>query len=169
MLHTRLDILMFGCLAALAVGTPLFERIYAAAARYWWALALEFCVLTNLLASRFGHVYSHIIGMTVDGAASALFLVWCTRNPNHPAGQFLNARAVVWIGWLSYSIYIWQTFFINVTGPAAMLPLILLVACGSWYLIEKPARRIRNRVLRRMRDSHPVEPVPAGAVPEPIS
>jgi len=151
MLHTRMDILMFGCLAALAIGTPLFERVYRAVTRFWWLLVLEFVVLTHLLEWRFGHLYSHVIGMTVDGAAIMFFLVWCTRNPQHPVGKFLNSKPMVEIGILSYSMYVWQSFFINVSSSWMMLPLILITSYASYRLIEQPALRLRDRLVRKER------------------
>jgi peptidoglycan/LPS O-acetylase OafA/YrhL len=149
MLHTRMDILMFGCLAALTIGTPLFERVYKAVARFWWLLFLEFAFLTHVLEWRFGHVYSHVIGMTVDGAAIMFFLVWCTRNTEHPVGRFLNSRPMVEIGVLSYSMYVWQTFLIYAFRWWAAIPLIFIVSYASYRLIEQPALRLRDRVSRK--------------------
>jgi peptidoglycan/LPS O-acetylase OafA/YrhL len=151
MLHTRVDILMFGCLIALATGTSWLERIYRLAARFWWLLVLQFCVFTNILAVRFGHNYTHIFGMSIDGACIAIFLLWTTRNADHPVGRFLDAWLIRWIGVLSYSIYIWQTFFINVSRPILILPMIGIAALASYFLIETPARHLRDFAMRRSR------------------
>jgi peptidoglycan/LPS O-acetylase OafA/YrhL len=69
----------------------------------------------------------------------------------------------MWIGRLSYSLYIWQTFFthhldVEVFGrngwwdtfPTSWL-CILAVAAFSYYCIERPALRLRDVCLRRMR------------------
>jgi peptidoglycan/LPS O-acetylase OafA/YrhL len=149
MLHTRMDILMFGCLAALTIGTPLFERVYAVVTRFWWALLLEFVLVTHVLTWRLGHAYSHVIGMTVDGAAIMFFLVWCTRNPQHTIGRFLNSRPMVELGILSYSMYVWQSFFINISSPWTMIPLILVVSYASHRLIEQPMLHWRDKVVRK--------------------
>lgn len=148
MLHTRIDILMFGCLAALAVGSPWFERIYAAVSRVWWLLLLQFCVFSRLIEARFGHTYTHVVGMTIDGFCIMFFLVWCTRSPEHAVGRVLNAWMVRWVGVLSYSIYVWQTFFIKFAPPLWILPLIALGALGSYWLVETPARLLRDSFLK---------------------
>jgi peptidoglycan/LPS O-acetylase OafA/YrhL len=66
------------------------------------------------------------------------------------------------IGILSYSIYIWQQLFLNprnasVFGSAHILrylPVcclaILTAAETSYYLIERPSLRLRNRVESRL-------------------
>jgi len=75
----------------------------------------------------------------------------------------MNWPVVMWVGRLSYSLYIWQTFFLhhdNVAvfaregwfniAPGAWVCL-LAVAALSYYGLEQPALRVRDQVLRRMR------------------
>jgi len=72
----------------------------------------------------------------------------------HPSENFifkiLNYKAVVHIGVLSYSIYIWQQFFflgnhvIWRTFPFN-IAIVYLVALASYYLWEKPFLKIKQR------------------------
>lgn len=160
MFHMRADTLMFGCVVALLQGTPLFERAYIFATKIWWAPpAVIF--LSDCLGARFQNYWELPIGITITGIAIAFFLLWCVRNPRSAVGRVLNARLIMHIGVLSYSIYVWQTLFLHhsngtVFGPSLKLIstfpgnwiAILIVAEFSYYVIEQPSLRLRNRLMR---------------------
>lgn len=61
-----------------------------------------------------------------------------------PIGRLLNWRPLVWVGTLSYSLYLWQEPFLNHFRPSRVttypLNLALAVACAiaSFYLVEQP-------------------------------
>ncbi len=63
--------------------------------------------------------------------------------------RLLSARALTWLGMLSFSIYIWQQpFFIAAKGgvPSIVaLPFIFACAIWSYVRIEAPARRYLNQ------------------------
>jgi peptidoglycan/LPS O-acetylase OafA/YrhL len=72
----------------------------------------------------------------------------------------LNAKAVVWLGVLSYSLYVWQTLFLSyAAGPTlSRLPVYdwrvwwlaaLACACASYYLVERPILKVRDRLRDR--------------------
>jgi peptidoglycan/LPS O-acetylase OafA/YrhL len=157
--HFRADSLMFGCLVALLQGTPLFERFYHLATRIWW-IPPAVILLSDLLGARFMNYWEFPIGFTLCGVAISLFLLWCVRNPGSVVGRLLNSRILSHIGVLSYSIYIWQTLFLNydnrsLFGPSLKLlytlPFswlaIFLAAEISYNLIEQPSLRLRSRLL----------------------
>jgi peptidoglycan/LPS O-acetylase OafA/YrhL len=66
----------------------------------------------------------------------------------HISGGLLNSRPMIFIGVLSYSLYLWQQLFF---GPwwMARFPLNLVcafaVACLSYFLIERPLLGLRRR------------------------
>jgi peptidoglycan/LPS O-acetylase OafA/YrhL len=162
MFHMQADGLMFGALGALQQGHARFERIYARATRWPWLLpALIFIVLGSLTV-RFQNYWDLPIGMTLNGFLILMWLLWLVRNPISIQGRILNQPVVMWIGRLSYSLYLWQTFFthhldVEVFGrngwwdtfPTSWL-CILAVAAISYYCIERPALRLRDVCLRRM-------------------
>ncbi len=156
MLHTRLDGLMCGCLLALTIGTPLFERVYAVAARLWWVYPVYFLGLHGYLESRLGVTYLYLAGYTVDSLSIALFMAWAVRNPESGVGRALNWKPVALVGVLSYSLYIWQTFFLHARNPtwAGRYPWNvagLATAAGlSYWLMEQPSLRLRERLQRRL-------------------
>jgi peptidoglycan/LPS O-acetylase OafA/YrhL len=154
---SRMDSLGVGCFLALADGTALFERIYAKVSSLWWVAALSFCVGTPLLLWRSPQI-SHAVGLSLDAAMMGFFILWAARNPETVVGRFLNNRVVAEVGVLSYSIYLWQTFFIHPdTGVRYLnqMPLglfcIVIAALLSRVLVEKPFFAIRDRVLRSRR------------------
>lgn len=59
----------------------------------------------------------------------------------------LNWAPVAWLGKISYSVYLWQELFCsNPTlhlGYSLLVP-VLACACLSYYLVEKPALRLRD-------------------------
>jgi peptidoglycan/LPS O-acetylase OafA/YrhL len=165
MIHMRADGLMFGALGALLQGTARFERWYRAATRWpateWLMPALLFFV-SGALGLRFGNYWTMPAGLTLDGLLILLWMLWLVRNPRSWTGRAMNQPAVMWLGRLSYSLYIWQTFFLhhdNVAvferecwfnaAPGAWVCL-LAVAALSYYAVEQPALRLRDRVLLRM-------------------
>jgi peptidoglycan/LPS O-acetylase OafA/YrhL len=61
--------------------------------------------------------------------------------------RILNLAPVVWLGRISYSLYLWQEpfFFAQSRQPAYMLLVAVGVACLSYYLVEQPVLRLRGR------------------------
>jgi peptidoglycan/LPS O-acetylase OafA/YrhL len=62
----------------------------------------------------------------------------------------LNWGPLVYIGVLSYSLYLWQNAFLNPDWDAwpARLPINILLAFGmamaSYYLVERPFLRLKS-------------------------
>jgi peptidoglycan/LPS O-acetylase OafA/YrhL len=65
--------------------------------------------------------------------------------------RVLNSQVAVFIGTISYSLYLWQQIFLGRNVPLAreMLPLAIvlpfLAACASYFAVEKPLIRLRER------------------------
>ena len=162
MFHMQADGLMFGALGALQQGHARFERIYARATRWPWLLPVLIFLVLGSLTVRFQNYWDLPLGMTLNGFLILMWLLWLVRHPASLQGRILNQHAVAWIGRLSYSLYLWQTFFthhldVEVFGrngwwdtfPTSWLCL-LAVAAFSFYCVERPALRLRDLCLRRM-------------------
>lgn len=65
---------------------------------------------------------------------------------------WLEGRTIVWLGQISYGLYLWHYVFLRI-GITAWLavPLTVATAAISWYLVEKPLQRWRARFERRER------------------
>jgi peptidoglycan/LPS O-acetylase OafA/YrhL len=79
------------------------------------------------------------------------------RIPGDWLGRLLNARPLVVIGTLSYSLYLWQQLFLNRHGSADVqqfpvnLVLVAVAAALSYYLVERPCLQLRVRLERWLR------------------
>ena len=160
--HMQADGLMFGALGALQQGHERFEKLYLRATRWPWLLPLLLFFVSGALEIRFQNYWNMPIGMTIDGFLILMWMLWLVRNPVSLAGRVFNQPAMAWVGRLSYSLYIWQTFFLhhlNIevfgrngwwnTFPTSWV-CILAVAMLSYYGIERPALRLRDVCLRSM-------------------
>lgn len=85
----------------------------------------------------------------------ALTLLLLVRFPQGPVYAILNTRLVVFIGKLSFSLYVWQQLFTTVPpwahwfkyGDSILLNLVALgaIVLITHYLVEKPFMRLRTR------------------------
>lgn len=86
----------------------------------------------------------------VDAAAVAATINYAIQQ----RGRILDARPMVWVGQLSYSLYLWQQIFCWRSGIPGFggfpvnVAAAMTLAVGSYYLVEKPALRLRDRLLR---------------------
>lgn len=161
--HMQADGLMFGALGALQQGHERFERIYLKATRMPWLLPVLLFFVSGALGVKFQNYWNLTIGITINGFLILMWLLWLTRNPASVSGRIFNQPAIAWVGRLSYSLYIWQTFFLHYrsievfgrdgwwnTFPTNWL-CILAAAIFSYYCVERPSLRLRDMVLRRLR------------------
>jgi peptidoglycan/LPS O-acetylase OafA/YrhL len=65
---------------------------------------------------------------------------------HHPY-RFLNAKPVVWLGQISYSLYLWQQLFVYGEHPKPWYFVVFAVALAgaSYYLVEQPMLRMREK------------------------
>jgi peptidoglycan/LPS O-acetylase OafA/YrhL len=77
----------------------------------------------------------------------------------HPY-RVLNLAPVVWLGNISYSLYLWQQPFLNPASPSRYGVFWAVgLACASYYLVEKPMLRVRDRVVTTAKEP-PVRSTP---------
>jgi peptidoglycan/LPS O-acetylase OafA/YrhL len=66
--------------------------------------------------------------------------------------RILNLAPLVWLGRISYSLYLWQELFCSNAslhlGYVLILP-ALACACVSYYCIEQPMLRLRDKWQRK--------------------
>ncbi len=68
-------------------------------------------------------------------------LIHVVQNPY----RILNLAPVVWVGQISYSLYLWQQPFLNPDAPLRYgIFGALGMACVSYYLVERPLLRYRD-------------------------
>jgi peptidoglycan/LPS O-acetylase OafA/YrhL len=145
------DALATGCLLALCReqlwSIDIYRRVLQS--RWFWVLPV---VLFVVLARSPKLIWNAAVGLAVLNIGIAMVLDRYMRIPDGPVGRFLNARPIVWIGTLSYSIYLWHILFILNEGMPHqwVFPLnvvcALLAAIASYYLVERPFLSLRTRL-----------------------
>lgn len=145
------DALSTGCLLSMnfnwlgAVGW--YRRFQSS--RVFWIVALGL-VLGGHGLFAVSPASFYIAGQSIANLGTALCVDWAVRNYNSSIGRILNWGPIVYIGALSYSLYLWQNAFLNPDWNAwpAMLPVNLLLAFGmaiaSYYAIEQPFLRLKT-------------------------
>ncbi|HEX9273637.1 MAG TPA: acyltransferase [Candidatus Binatia bacterium] len=89
-----------------------------------------------------------LIGYTLVNLSIALCVHWSVTHRESMIGRLLNSPPLVFVGVMSYSIYLWQQpvlFGLSLSIPLK-LGVLLTVCTLSYYLIERPTLRVRRRV-----------------------
>ncbi len=146
------DTLAMGCLLAYACRNGTVKRIECRKKRtaLWVIGTLMFLATFGIYLIDLGLFY--VLGQTVANVATTLILYLCLTSKAGIVHFLLNNRVSVYIGMLSYSIYLWQAPFLNSyeTGLLQSYPLnvvlTVVAAMGSYYLIEKPCLALKGKV-----------------------
>lgn len=102
-------------------------------------------------------VVEYTSNITIMNVGVALCVDRCVRRPDERLGRVLNWAPLVWLGTLSYSLYLWQEPFLNqhARSVANTFPLNLVLAFGcaivSFYLVEQPFLAWRDRRVKARR------------------
>ncbi|GAB2545631.1 acyltransferase family protein [Rhodanobacter koreensis] len=146
------DYLAAGCALALLRPWLLTRTWYLRlTASPWLALAVPLVLLINRMGS---DPVAVLLGSPVMNVCIALLIESGTRHAGSLAGRFLNWKPVVFLGVLSYSLYLWQSPFFDHRSDAWMnafpqnLMFVFLAALASYFLIEHPFVRLRRRLRR---------------------
>ena len=150
MLHTRLDAIMVGAFLSLAQHQREFPRMLKLLARpvcLIWALA--YMLVQRYLDLRFGGKFSLPIGFSLDAIACGVVILFTTEAPRSWLGRMLNVAWLRHLGMISYSLYLWQQIFSGKNTRLFPLNVIPIVLCAelSYWLVEKPSFRLRDRVV----------------------
>lgn len=166
--ETIADSIAIGCVLSGARSwlhqQPLYRRVLSSP---WLVLA----PVVLLLSGEFSQHprINLLLGFTFQNVLITLCIDRWVTYPSGPVGRALNAPPVVFVGLISYSIYLWQQLFLNRYADSwpTTFPVSLVLAFGaaliSYYVIERPALRLRQRI------EHALFPPRAGAArPEPV-
>jgi peptidoglycan/LPS O-acetylase OafA/YrhL len=170
MLHTSLDSIMMGCLLALMESTPRFRRVIDFLASHWMAaLAVLYFLIpafSGVLLGAQNRIYVATLGRLISFFWISVLVIWGTRSENTWAGRALNFRPVVFVGTLSYSLYLWQQLFLGPVNTSWFgrfpqnLGCAFVAALLSYYCVEQPFLRLRKRWVKvsAARTSPPSKP-----------
>lgn len=148
---TRADALLIGCAAGMAVSWGLFREMSR--------LNVFAVVLLALFAIRtdFASPIMHAGGFTILAATTALLLLNLVLKENGTLHFLLEAKPLVWVGRISYGLYLWHypmfkwIKYLSAPWPVKLTLALLAtfgIASGSFYLMERPLLRLKNRFAR---------------------
>ena len=134
------DVLAIGCLLAI------FAKYLPAVTR---GAALAMIVPVVLAPVYLGALRFHLTPLLlfvlwpVMHVCIAGLLLHVVQNPY----WILNVRPVMWLGKISYSLYLWQQLFVYGTHsrPWYFVFFAVGLASASYYLVEQPMLRVRDR------------------------
>jgi len=151
----RLDSIATGCFFALYKDRIL--RVFSKNWRYVFYLSIicmcaipyiqpfldniGWTFLTVALGARHGTIANIVI---------AVIMMYCVYGPRKSVYKFLNLKFINYIGLLSYSLYLWQQYFVfKATNSRVELlinmALLFLAANFSHYIIERPFIKLKTR------------------------
>jgi peptidoglycan/LPS O-acetylase OafA/YrhL len=153
---TRVDSILFGC--ALAVwNNPVLDDVALSERRWKYAyVPFALLLLVGCLVVR-GDNFRETARYSLQGAALTILFIAAIRYHRWPVFAWLNSRAAVFIGLLSYSLYLLHLAVL--LGIARALPAAGLLVQGglslaisialAWAIyitVEKPCARLRRKL-----------------------
>jgi peptidoglycan/LPS O-acetylase OafA/YrhL len=166
MLQQWIDAMMVGCLLALVRNNPAWQQWHRRYLNGWTAACLfllGFCAVPYLderLPHMAAQLFTTMIGPTITALSVGGIVTWVVEKPESIAGRLLNWRPIVHIGIISYSLYLWQQIFVS--HESKLLPwgwlCALAAAETSFWLVERPSLKLRNRLERRIHFKRPASP-----------
>lgn len=150
----RLDSIAFGVILALTCETAAGRRMIQRHAGPGAAIAGAAVLLGTLLVR--DPWFRGTLRYSLQGVALAVIIAAVLFSPRlAPVQRILNTAVLVWIGRLSYSIYIWHegvASFVPKQGLSHWqitlidLSATLVVATVSYYGVEQPFLKLRHRL-----------------------
>lgn len=142
---------------ALAVGLAIApERVRDRLGAQPW-IAISALLASGLILDYKG-ANTYFGGLSIVHVATAALIAAILTRPSSHASSVLAAAPLVWVGRMSYSLYLWHyPAFFAVRGvlnappiieAAIALAMTLLLAVASYYGVERPFLRLKSRLPR---------------------
>lgn len=161
---TRCDSLLVGCAAGILISWRMIPNS-ASLLKILRVIVFISCVVMGLAIIFVPVYWSYLYygGFTLIAIAIASILVLLMLSPGALISRVLQWRLLTWFGRLSYSLYLWHvtvySFYMVHFGPLPIksytlrifIPLAIkfacsvVVACASFYLLEKRFLRMKER------------------------
>lgn len=156
--ETRIDSILVGCLFAILLHINAAPRLMEQLRRpRYLPLTLLALALSIFGGGPLGLLYRDVVGFAIDPLLLIILILQLIET--RQAG-WMDSRALVYLGGISYSTYLYQQLVIPaVTSPLRSFPKpVISLAClvGTWMiasvsyeLVEKPTLRLKERFTAR--------------------
>ncbi len=150
MLHTSIDSIMAGCFMAILTQSPIYSNRISKIKASSIAMLVTWLVFISPILDYLIGGYLISIGITLNVICLGILIVWIHNNPNSYLSKLLSNPILVYIGQISYSIYIWQQLFLTdqnttITGIFPYnIGFSILAGMVAYYLIEKPTFNLKD-------------------------
>ena len=169
----RVDSLLFGAVLALVPYDELVRRTPAWARSLIGFTALGL-IITAAQVLRQWSDFLYVGGFTAIAVVST-FAIAMALQPGSAYYRALALAPMIFLGRISYSLYLWHfpVFWVVADNTESWAPALrvalgvpaaFLLAIGSYYLVERPALRLKHRVERRGK-RRAVAAQPAASIP----
>lgn len=167
---TRCDALLVGVLTAVLLHRGLLPGLWRSLTASPVLPAVTAGLLLLVIRGGSSERYRDAVGFTLAAPLVAILLVQLLALHAAAPWRFLEHPAIRYVGRISYSLYLYQQVTLDVGKKlahaypygvqlASALALTLVVASASYYLVEKPFLRLKDR----FHGTVPVRRAPAGA------
>jgi peptidoglycan/LPS O-acetylase OafA/YrhL len=137
---THADPILIGCLLAV------IRRSGRAVVPTWLGIVAAGGLGVLAAGSEHFSTPSLLVGTTAAGLFAATVLA-AGLTEGHVVERALSVAPLVWVGQISYSLYLWQQLVFKVSGenPPVTVVASIVVAAASYRFVERPFRSGRAR------------------------
>ena len=159
-LDTHADSVLMGCVLALALSLNLFaDNLRTRTVIRWGAMVSVVGLAVLALYGRWSEPTMTRHGYFLAALFTSSIILEVVWNPKGVLTRALEWRALVWIGTISYGLYLWHYPIFRIL-PAGFESfgwqevlvlgggLTFLAATASFYVLERPALRLKSRFQR---------------------
>jgi peptidoglycan/LPS O-acetylase OafA/YrhL len=152
---TRIDSILIGCAASMIYMWKMVSPEFLS--RMWFPivslLALASSLVVLVLSSHEGRNL-YISGLPIFNISIAILIFWLVNRKGTAIHKILESRVLVWIGNISYSLYLWHYLMYEFAKKEFATPgseifvgvtLAFAIACASYYFVEKPFLKLKHR------------------------
>ena len=148
---TRADSLLIGCVAAMFACWGFFRGFKSSKRISGLSIGL---ILLALITTDFASPVMHEGGFTILAGTTALLLVNLMCSDGGVLRSFLELRPLVWVGKVSYGLYLWHypvfkwMAHFSLPWPAKLALAVLVtfaVTSISFYALERPVLSLKRR------------------------
>jgi peptidoglycan/LPS O-acetylase OafA/YrhL len=104
-----------------------------------------------------------LAGISAENIGIALCIAWLIIHSSSRIVSILSSRPMVFVGQMSYSIYLWQQLFLNprssalVTSFPINLFMVVIVSLLAHFIVERPSFSLRKRLEKAIFNRYPQE------------